>query len=71
MNHGLVIFVNNVDTKFLFKENENGRTIVTEGGGGQKVGVIDMMYNNVASLELKGLQLSTLCAEQFTIDKSA
>ena len=70
MNYGLVIFADNVDTKFLFEENENGRTI-TEGGGGEKVGVRDTTYNDVASLELEGLRLSALCAEPFAVDKSA
>ena len=38
MNYGLVIFADDVDTKFLFKENENGRTKKEDSGGG-KVGV--------------------------------
>ena len=69
MNYSLVIFTDDVDTKFLFKESENGRTM-TEGGGGGKAEVGDRTYNDVASLELKGFRLSTLCAEPFAIDKS-
>ena len=37
MNYGLVIFPDDVDTKFLFEEIENGRT--KEGDSGGKVGV--------------------------------
>ena len=37
MNYGLVIFPDDVDTKFLFEEIENGRTKEEVSGG--KVGV--------------------------------
>jgi hypothetical protein len=35
MNYGLVIFADDVDTKFLFKGSENGRTMTVDGGGGK------------------------------------
>ena len=38
MNDGLVIFADDVDTKFLFKESENGIIMAVASGGG-KVGV--------------------------------
>jgi hypothetical protein len=38
MNYGLVIFADDVDTKFLLEEIENGRTMMENGEGG-KVGV--------------------------------
>jgi hypothetical protein len=45
--------------------------VETEGGGVEKVGVSDTTYKDVASLELEGHRLSTLCAEPFVVDKSA
>jgi len=39
MNYGLVIFADDVDTKFLFEESEDGRTMTEGGGGGGKAGV--------------------------------
>ena len=54
MNDGLVIFADDVDTKFLFKESENGIIMAVASGGG-KVGGRDTTYNDVASLELEGL----------------
>ena len=73
MNYSLVIFADDVDTKLLFRESENGRTMTEGGGGGgggEKAEVGDTTYNDVASLELEGFRLSALCAEPFAVDKS-
>jgi hypothetical protein len=67
MNYSLVIFADDVDTKFLFEEIENGRTKTKDGVVGR--GDRDTTYHYVASLELEWLRLSALCAEPFAVDK--
>ena len=69
MNDGLVIVADGVDTKSLFEEIVNGKMKKEDSGGGKVGSRETATYNNVASLKLEGLRLSTLCAESFTIDK--
>lgn len=63
MNNCLVIFTDNINTKFLFEET-NIR--ISEDSRRERK---DETYDNVTGLELERLRFCTFRAEPFTVDK--